>query len=75
MSAGVTVQDFPEIRWHGHWIWVPEEPIVPTGMLGGRIDPHAKEAHGLFRKRITLGSGYPTGCRHASRRTRAMRSL
>ena len=56
MSAEVTVQDFPEIRWHGHWIWVPEEPIVPTGMLGGRIDPHAEEAHGLFRKRIVLGS-------------------
>ncbi len=54
MSAEVTIQDFPEIRWHGHWIWVPEEPIVPTGMLGGRVDPHAKEAHGLFRKRITL---------------------
>ncbi len=54
MSAAVTVQDFPEIRWRGHWIWVPEEPIVPSGMLGGRADPHAKEAHGLFRKRITL---------------------
>ncbi|MFN8467661.1 MAG: alpha-L-rhamnosidase N-terminal domain-containing protein [Caldilineaceae bacterium] len=56
MSVGVTAQDFPEIRWHGHWIWVPEEQIAPSGMLGGRIDPHAPEAHGLFRKRVTLGS-------------------
>ena len=24
----VTQADFPAIRWSGHWIWVPEEPIT-----------------------------------------------
>jgi hypothetical protein len=31
----VTLHDFPEIRWNGHWIWVPEEPIKPRGILMG----------------------------------------
>ena len=26
MSATVTPHDFPEIRWHGHWIWVEPPP-------------------------------------------------
>src|ERR671933_76522 len=54
MSAPVTPQDFPEIRWHGHWIWVPEEPVEPGGFLSAAIDPHAKEAHGLFRKTVRI---------------------
>jgi hypothetical protein len=54
MSSAVTRRDFPEIRWRGHWIWVPEEPIVPSGALSASIDPHAKEAHGLFRKTVSL---------------------
>lgn len=54
--APVTPQDFPEIRWRGHWIWVPEEPIKPSGFFAGSIDPHAKESHGLFRKRVYLDS-------------------
>jgi hypothetical protein len=59
----VTPQDFPEIRWLGHWIWVPEEPIVPGGGFAASLDPQAKEAHGLFRKKFTLkqvpGGGPP----------------
>ncbi len=54
MSAPITPQDFSEIRWRGHWIWVPEEPIAPGGFMSAGIDPHAKEAHGLFRKTIQL---------------------
>jgi hypothetical protein len=30
----VTSHDFSEIRWRGHWIWVPEEPIAPNGFMG-----------------------------------------
>ncbi len=50
MSTLVTPQDFPEIRWKGHWIWVPEEPIKPGAFFGSQPDPHQPEAHGLFRK-------------------------
>jgi len=58
MSQLVTAHDFPEIRWHGHWIWVPEE-VVPQGdpLLPGR-DRRARQAHGLFRKSIRL-AGVP----------------
>ena len=47
------LQHFPEIRWHGHWIWVPEEQIV----VGNAFAPDTSqrpEAHGLFRKNFTL---------------------
>jgi alpha-L-rhamnosidase len=54
MSVPVSARDFSEIRWRGHWIWVPEEQIAPSGFMGAGIDPHAKEAHGLFRKTIQL---------------------
>ncbi|HEU5012079.1 MAG TPA: family 78 glycoside hydrolase catalytic domain [Roseiflexaceae bacterium] len=54
MSIPVTPQDFSEIRWRGHWIWVPEEPIEAAGFMGAGIDPHARESHGLFRKTIQL---------------------
>ena|GEM_PF-6762626 len=54
MSESITPQDFSDIRWRGHWIWVPEEPIVPSGGWAGSIDPNAKESHGLFRRSFTL---------------------
>src|SRR2546423_7952526 len=54
MAAPITPHDFPEIRWQGHWIWVPEEPVTPSGFLGGAINPQAKQAHGLFRKMLHL---------------------
>ena len=47
-------EDFPEIRWRGNWIWVPEEPVVPSGGFAAAIDPEAREANGLFRKVFTL---------------------
>ena len=37
---------FPEIRWHGHWIWVAEELIVPTGFRGPGINPNAPGGRG-----------------------------
>src|SRR5215213_8258117 len=54
MSTSVTTNDFSEIRWRGHWIWVPEEPIAPTGFLSAAIDPRAPESHGMFRRTIRL---------------------
>jgi alpha-L-rhamnosidase len=54
MPVPVTAKDFPEIRWQGHWLWVPEEPVVPSGQFAGSIDPRAKETHGLFRKVFSL---------------------
>jgi alpha-L-rhamnosidase len=50
----VTPRDFPEIRWNGHWIWVPEELIEPRGFWSAGINPQAAETHGLFRKTIEL---------------------
>lgn len=56
MSAEITSQDFPEIRWQGHWIWLPEEPISITGSISASasINLQAPETHGLFRKSIYL---------------------
>lgn len=56
MAAPITAHDFPEIRWHGHWIWVPEEPLTPAGFWSAGVDPHAPEAHGLFRRVFSLAS-------------------
>ena len=53
-ATAVTAQNFSEIRWRGHWIWLPEEPITPRGFLSAGIDQHAPQAHGLFRKTVTL---------------------
>ncbi len=55
MSAPVTSQDFPEIRWKGHWIWIPEDKVELSFSLGGRAEPR-KESHGLFRKTFNLAS-------------------
>jgi len=54
MKTPVTPQDFSEIRWCGHWIWVPEEPVVPGSPFPGGSFPLPKETHGLFRKTIYL---------------------
>lgn len=54
MSTPITAQDFPEIRWQGHWIWVPEESFQLSMGLPGTDQPLAKEAHGLFRKTFGL---------------------
>jgi hypothetical protein len=55
MSAQVTASDFGEIRWKGHWIWVPEDK-VEIGMGIGLSDAQAacKASNGLFRKSFAL---------------------
>jgi len=54
MSTPITPQDFSEIRWRGHWIWVPEEPITFGSPFSLGVNPPVKEAHGLFRKTFHL---------------------
>lgn len=54
MHQNITPKDFSEIRWLGHWIWVPEEPVVPSGGFAAAIDLNAKESHALFRKNFAL---------------------
>ncbi len=52
-SRLVTRKDFPEIRWNGHWIWVPEDKIAMGNIFGG--DAVARpESHGLFRKTFEI---------------------
>jgi alpha-L-rhamnosidase len=50
----VTVADFPEIRWHGNWVWCdpPQPPQFMPGMEPP--SPHRPEVHALFRKTFTL---------------------
>ncbi|MGC8782618.1 MAG: hypothetical protein ACP5UQ_17290, partial [Anaerolineae bacterium] len=53
MSTEVTPNDFPEIRWRGHWVWT-EFPPMPTGPFGGGGFEPRPETHGFFRKTFTL---------------------
>ncbi len=53
MEERVTPRDFPEVRWHGHWIWIPEDKIVPSAMFAGSGEAQ-DETHGLFRKTFEL---------------------
>lgn len=55
-SAPITPHDFPEIRWRGHWIRVPEDPVEPHPPFASTVSPAAPEAHGLFRKTLHLDS-------------------
>ncbi len=54
MAHAVSPADFPEIRWQGHWVWAPEEPVQPSKGLNASINPNAPEAHALFRRRVPL---------------------
>lgn len=54
-ASPITPQHFSEIRWRGHWIWVPEETIVMGRPLSWDVSERP-EAHGLFRKTFILDS-------------------
>jgi alpha-L-rhamnosidase len=49
----ITPKDFPEIRWHGHWIWA-EKPAEPSSPFGAALNLTRPEAHGFFRKTFSL---------------------
>ncbi len=50
----ITAADFPDIRWHGSWIWCdpPARPVFGPGMEAPAAPPG--EMHALFRKTFTL---------------------
>jgi len=55
MEKEITSTDFLEIRWRGHWIWVPEEkPDMGSFFPGAEPSVSKPESHGLFRKTFTL---------------------
>ena len=54
MTKPVISSDFPEIRWHGHWIWnQADKPPVGLGLPGQAAFERA-EQHSLFRKSFSL---------------------
>lgn len=54
MTPPITPRDFPEIRWRGHWIWVPEQPVAPSGFWAAEPATPARESHALFRRTFRL---------------------
>jgi hypothetical protein len=54
MPISATAQDFPEIRWKGHWIWTPEVQVPFNIGLPGTDRASEQETHSLFRKTILL---------------------
>jgi alpha-L-rhamnosidase len=51
----ITPDDFPEIRWHGHWIWTGDSTIEMGSPAGWDRRPRPP-AHGLFRRSFELAS-------------------
>jgi hypothetical protein len=55
VSNPVTPTDFAEIRWKGHWIWVPEDKVEISIGIGLSDEQGARqESNGLFRKSFAL---------------------
>jgi alpha-L-rhamnosidase len=55
MSQQVTRDDFSDIRWRGHWIWLPEEEGGAADLMSAfGMQAPRDEAHGLFRKTFEL---------------------
>jgi hypothetical protein len=54
MSSEITPGDFPEVRWHGHWVW--SEPAPQSHFPFGSRDGENKrpEARSFFRKTFAL---------------------
>ena len=54
MSSEITPGDFPEVRWHGHWVW--SEPAPQSRFPFGSRDGESKrpEARSFFRKTFAL---------------------
>jgi alpha-L-rhamnosidase len=54
MPIDVSVSDFPDVRWKGHWIWIPEDEVRLDAAMMGRGPEMREDSHGLFRKPFTL---------------------
>ncbi|OQA41735.1 MAG: Bacterial alpha-L-rhamnosidase [Chloroflexi bacterium ADurb.Bin325] len=53
MHPEVTPQDFPDVRWNGHWIWVAGEQL-PRRTFMPEPQTVRREARGFFRKTFHL---------------------
>jgi alpha-L-rhamnosidase len=58
MTTPVSPADFPTVRWHAHWIWAGDAPTIAGAPFGWDTEPRS-EAHGLFRKSLTLSAVPP----------------
>jgi alpha-L-rhamnosidase len=56
MPKPISESDFPGVRWHGHWIWLPEEQVSPSGFWSATVEQQQVATHGLFRKAFALES-------------------
>jgi alpha-L-rhamnosidase len=54
MPKQVTALDFPEIRWKGHWVWVPEEDLNISAVMPGQNQTTGQEAHAFFRRTVHI---------------------
>jgi alpha-L-rhamnosidase len=55
-TGAVSPADFPEARWRGHWIWVPEQPVEPAPGWAAPFEMDRPEAHALFRRGLGLST-------------------
>ena len=54
MATDVSPHDFPEIRWHGRWIWLPETPAEASPFPSFAAGQPRPPAHALFRRALHL---------------------
>ena len=57
----VNASDFPEIRWHGNWIWVPEDKVEPGMALFPDPKDRHRETHGGHAWEIDVFHGENDG--------------
>jgi alpha-L-rhamnosidase len=53
-AAPVSPSDFPEIRWHTHWIWTAEYEVNAGIGFPGEGRGSRKKSNALFRKMFRL---------------------
>lgn len=56
MNDSVSKVDFSEIRWKGHWIWIPEDKVEHGTLAFEDAPPPRNNDCGLFRKTFTLNT-------------------
>jgi len=50
----ITSTDFAEVRWRGHWIWTPDEPVEFGFEASGEGRKARRERTVLFRRTVDL---------------------
>lgn len=54
MRTPITTDDFSDIRWQGHWIWLGETELQMGMGFPGEEERPKQEANGFFRKTFHL---------------------